>query len=80
MCRKDAAGAAIGFCLPFVQGMPKFEPKIFDFVGALAGFYQLVTLKPAVRILNPNVDHLVRSLLTMAEFPNGVVEPRRIDV
>ena len=80
VCRIDAAAAAVGFCFPFVQSMPQLEPKLFDFGFAFTCVHQLITFQPAIWFLDPNVDHLVCSLLAMTEFSDRVVKPRHVDV
>jgi len=73
VCRKQSAAAAVSCIFPLIQRMPQLEPELFDFGFAFTGFHQLITFQPAIWFLDPNVDHLVGSLLAMAEFANPVV-------
>ena len=80
VCCIHAAASAVGLCFPLIQCVPQLEPKLFDFGFSFTGFDQLITFQPAIWFLDPNVDHLVCSLLAMTELADRVVKPRHVDV
>ena len=69
-----------GFCFPFVQSMPEFEPKVFDVARSLACIHQLITMEPTVWVLDPKTNHFGGGLLTMTVFPDAIVQPGGIDL